>query len=39
FHRPSCHLGQNTSQNNRVLFKSPTEAYWQGYSPCRTCKP
>ena len=39
FHRPTCHLGENTSQNNRVLFKSPTEAYEQGYSPCRTCKP
>lgn len=39
FHRPSCHLGQNTAKSNRVLFKSPTEAYLQGYSPCRTCKP
>lgn len=39
FHRPSCHLGQNTSRANRVEFKSPTDAYLQGYSPCRTCKP
>jgi micrococcal nuclease len=39
FHRPSCHLGQSTAKANRVQFQSPTEAYLQGYSPCRTCKP
>jgi micrococcal nuclease len=39
FHRPTCHLGQNTAKNNRVQFKSLTDAYLQGYSPCRTCKP
>jgi micrococcal nuclease len=39
FHRPTCHLGQNTAKTNRVQFKSLTDAYLQGYSPCRTCKP
>lgn len=39
FHRPTCHLGQNTSKKNRVEFKSILNAYQQGYSPCRTCKP
>jgi micrococcal nuclease len=39
FHRPSCHLGQNTSKKNRVEFKSILDAYEQGYSPCRTGKP
>jgi micrococcal nuclease len=39
FHRPTCHQGQSTAKGNRVQFKSPTEAYLQGYSPCRTCKP
>jgi micrococcal nuclease len=39
FHRPTCHLGQNTAQTNRVQFKFLTDAYLQGYSPCRTCKP
>jgi micrococcal nuclease len=39
FHRPTCHLGQKTSQKNRVEFKSILDAYQQGYSPCRTCKP
>jgi micrococcal nuclease len=39
FHRPTCHQGQSTAKNNQVQFKSPTEAYMEGYSPCRTCKP
>jgi micrococcal nuclease len=39
FHRPTCHLGQNTAKANRVEFKSILDAYQQGYSPCRTCKP
>jgi micrococcal nuclease len=39
FHRPTCHLGQNTAKANRVQIKSITDAYQQGYSPCRTCKP
>ena len=39
FHRPTCHLGQNTAKANRVPFTSLTDAYLQGYSPCRTCKP
>jgi micrococcal nuclease len=39
FHRPTCHLGQNTAKANRVKFTSLTNAYLQGYSPCRTCKP
>ena len=39
FHRPTCHLGQNTAKTNRVPFTSLTDAYLQGYSPCRTCKP
>lgn len=39
FHRPTCHQGEQTAQTNREDLKSPTEAYLQGYSPCRTCKP
>jgi micrococcal nuclease len=39
FHRPACHQGKSTAKNNQVQFKSPTEAYTEGYSPCRTCKP
>lgn len=39
FHRPTCHQGKNTAKTNQVPFQSPTEAYLEGYSPCRTCKP
>ncbi len=39
FHRPSCPQGERTAKSNRVEFRSLTDAYLQGYSPCRTCKP
>lgn len=39
FHRPGCPLGKKISPYNLVRFKSPDKAYWEGYSPCRECKP
>jgi micrococcal nuclease len=39
FHRPTCPQGEKTAKGNREQFKSITDAYLQGYSPCRTCKP
>lgn len=39
FHRPTCRLGQNISPANRLLFDSLSDAYHQGFSPCRTCRP
>lgn len=39
FHRPACPQGSQTARGNRQHFKSITEAYRQGYSPCRTCEP
>ena len=39
FHRPDCSFGKKISKNNRVTFKKPYDAYWEGYSPCRHCKP
>jgi micrococcal nuclease len=38
-HRPQCPLGQKMAPANRVKFYSLKDAYLQGYSPCRTCKP
>jgi micrococcal nuclease len=38
-HRPGCPLAAKMSPANRVRFKSLKEAYQQGYSPCRSCKP
>jgi micrococcal nuclease len=39
FHRPGCTFGKAVSGRHRVRFESPYKAYWEGYSPCRQCKP
>jgi micrococcal nuclease len=39
FHRPGCPLGKDISRHYLVRFESPDKAYWEGYSPCRQCKP
>jgi micrococcal nuclease len=39
FHRPGCPFGLQTSRSNRVSFKTRFDALWQGYSPCRRCRP
>ena len=38
-HRPKCPLAAPMSKANQVRFTSLKEAYLQGYSPCRSCKP
>lgn len=38
-HRPGCPLAAKMAPANRVRFTSLKEAYQQGYSPCRSCKP
>ncbi len=38
-HRPNCSLAARMKPANRVRFTSLKEAYSQGYSPCRSCKP
>ena len=39
FHKADCHLGQKTSDKNRILFNSSSEAVNQGYAPCKNCNP
>jgi len=39
FHRPNCPLGRKIARRNLVRFENPDKAYWEGYSPCRGCKP
>lgn len=39
FHRPDCPHGRQTASANRVRIDSLKDAYLQGYSPCRTCRP
>ncbi len=38
-HRPGCPLAAKMARGNRVRLESLKEAYLQGYSPCRSCKP
>jgi micrococcal nuclease len=38
-HRPKCPLAARMASANRVRFTSLKEAYLEGYSPCRSCKP
>ncbi|MGE5839306.1 MAG: thermonuclease family protein [Deltaproteobacteria bacterium] len=39
FHRPGCNFGKSVSGRHRVRFESAYKASWEGYSPCRQCKP
>ncbi|MBW1789844.1 MAG: thermonuclease family protein [Deltaproteobacteria bacterium] len=39
FHRPGCPFGSKMKQRNRVEFKTRFDAFWQGYSPCKRCRP
>jgi micrococcal nuclease len=39
FHRLNCPLGKKIAPRNLMVFQSKKKAYWEGYSPCRTCKP
>jgi micrococcal nuclease len=39
FHRPDCPLAQKMAPANRVKIGTLKEAYLEGYSPCRNCKP
>ena len=38
-HRPKCPLAAQMAKANQVRFTSLKDAYLQGYSPCRSCKP
>ncbi|MFP3866697.1 MAG: thermonuclease family protein [Desulfobacteraceae bacterium] len=39
FHRPDCQGAKKMSPENRIIFAHPQEAYAQGYSPCKMCRP
>jgi micrococcal nuclease len=39
FHRPNCPAGKKTRQQSRVIFETRHDAFWEGYSPCKRCKP
>jgi micrococcal nuclease len=39
FHRRNCLNGQKIAARNLALFKHKKDAYAQGFSPCRICRP
>ena len=39
FHRPSCKFGHMISSRNIIVFPTRKQAFYQGFSPCRRCKP
>jgi micrococcal nuclease len=39
FHRPSCPYGKKTSNSNRIIFKSRSDACKEGFCRCKRCMP
>lgn len=39
FHRPGCQSVQNLPARSKLIFKTREAACYEGYSPCRNCKP
>jgi micrococcal nuclease len=39
FHRSDCPFAKRISKENRLRFRSRFEAFWEGYAPCRRCRP
>ncbi|MDQ1336845.1 MAG: micrococcal nuclease [Thermodesulfobacteriota bacterium] len=39
FHRPDCPFAKRIFKGNRLRFRSRFEAFWEGYAPCRRCRP
>jgi endonuclease YncB( thermonuclease family) len=39
FHRPGCSYGRHTASSNRVIFRDMREAFFEGYCPCKKCRP
>jgi micrococcal nuclease len=39
FHRADCPFANRISKKNRIRFRSSFEAFWEGYAPCRRCRP
>ena len=39
FHRPQCSFAAQIRPDNLVRFYSRHKAFWEGYSPCRRCRP
>lgn len=38
-HRTDCGWGRRMRSENRVVFHRLWDAFWEGYAPCRRCRP
>jgi endonuclease YncB( thermonuclease family) len=39
FHLSECRFAKKISQSNLVRFASRYDSFWEGYSPCKKCRP
>lgn len=39
FHRPECSFARQIRPDHLVRFESRHKAFWEGFSPCRRCRP
>lgn len=39
FHRPGCAFSTQIRAHNLVKFNSRRKAFWEGFSPCKRCRP
>lgn len=39
FHRPGCTFAEQIRASNLVKFESRHKAFWEGFSPCKRCRP
>ena len=39
FHRPGCPFGRKIRSHNLLMFQTRREAFWEGFSPCKRCRP
>lgn len=39
FHRPTCPFAARIHSHNLVMFKTLRDAFWEGFGPCKQCRP
>lgn len=39
FHRSACAFAQQIRPHNLVVFERRRDAFWEGFSPCKECRP
>lgn len=39
FHRPHCESVSKMAENHKIIFTRREDAFYEGYAPCRNCRP